>query len=38
MNCAMCPAWMGGGMVIGGLIGVLLNLLLVVVIMKIVRS
>ena len=38
MNCAMCPFWMGGGMVLGTLIGVLLVILLVVVIVKLVRS
>jgi hypothetical protein len=30
MDCAMCPAWMTGGVVIGTLIGVLLIILLVV--------
>jgi hypothetical protein len=38
MNCGMCPAWMGGGMVLGAVIGVLLVILLVVVIVKLVRS
>ena len=38
MNCAMCPSWMGGGMVLGALIGVLLVILLVVVFVKLVRS
>jgi hypothetical protein len=38
MNCAMCPSWMGGGMVLGAVIGVLLVILLVVVIAKLVRS
>lgn len=27
MNCPMCPAWMGGGMLIGAVIGVLLIVL-----------
>ena len=38
MNCATCPSWMGGGMVLGTLIGALLVILLVVVIVKLVRS
>ena len=38
MNCAMCPSWMGGGMVLATLIGALLVILLVVVIAKLVRS
>lgn len=32
MNCAMCPSWMGGGMVRGPVLGVLLVILLLVVI------
>lgn len=38
MNCAMCPAWMGGGMLIGSLVAILLVILLVVVILKLVRQ
>ena len=38
MNCAMCPAWMGGGMVLSAVIGLLVIVLLVVVIVKLVRS
>ena len=38
MNCAMCPSWMGGGMVLGGVVGVLLVVLLVVAIITLVRS
>jgi hypothetical protein len=38
MNCAMCPSWMGGGMVLGAVIGVLIVILLVVVLFKLVRS
>jgi hypothetical protein len=38
MNCAMCPSWMGGGMILGAVIGVLLVILLVVVIVKLARS
>mgnify|MGYP003578716528 CR=1 FL=1 len=38
MNCAMCPAWMGGGMVLGALIGLLVVVLLVVVIVRLIRS
>jgi hypothetical protein len=34
VNCAMCPAWMGSGMVLGLVIGVLVIVLLVVVILK----
>jgi hypothetical protein len=38
MNCSMCPTWMGGGMLIGGLIAVLIVILLVVAIVKVTRS
>jgi uncharacterized membrane protein len=39
MNCSMCPEWMmGGGMWIGGLIAVLVVVLLVLAIVKVVRS
>jgi hypothetical protein len=38
MNCAMCPSWMGGGMVLGAVIGLLFVVLLVVVIAKLIRS
>ena len=38
MNCAMCPSWMGGGTVLSAVIGVFLVILLVVVILKLVRS
>lgn len=38
MDCAMCPGWMTGGMLIAGLIGILLVVLLVVLIMKLARS
>jgi hypothetical protein len=38
MNCAMCPAWMGTGMVLGIVIAVLVIVLLVIVIVKTVRS
>jgi hypothetical protein len=38
MNCAMCPAWMGGGMVLGVVIGLLVVVLLVLLIVKVARS
>jgi hypothetical protein len=38
MNCAMCPSWMGGGLVLGSVIGLLFVVLLVVVIAKLIRS
>ena len=38
MNCAMCPAWMGGGMILGGLIGLLVIVLLVLLIVRVTRS
>lgn len=38
MNCPMCPAWMGGGMLIGSVIGVLLIVLLVVLIVRLTRT
>ncbi len=38
MNCAMCPAWMGGGMLLAGVIGVLVVVLLVVAIVRLTRS
>ncbi len=38
MNCAMCPAWMGGGMVLGVAIGLLVVVLLVLLIVKVARS
>lgn len=38
MNCPMCPEWMGGGMILGGLIAVLVIVLLVIAIVKVVRS
>lgn len=38
MNCAMCPSWMGGGMVLGAVIGVLIVILLVVMLFKLMRS
>lgn len=38
MNCLMCPAWMGGGMLIGSVIGALVIVLLVVLIMRVIRS
>ena len=34
----MCPAWMGGGMLIGAAIGVLVIALLVVAIVRVTRS
>lgn len=37
MNCAMCPAWMGGGMLIGTLIGLLVIVLLVILIVRTTR-
>ena len=38
MDCAMCPAWMGGGMILGGLISVLVIVLLVLLIVRLTRS
>jgi uncharacterized membrane protein len=38
MNCAMCPAWMGGGMVIAMVIAALVIVLLVVAIVRVTRS
>lgn len=38
MNCAMCPAWMGGGMALALVIGLLLVVLLVVLIVRLNRS
>ena len=38
MNCAMCGGWMGGAMVIGGVIALLIVVLLVIVIAKAIRS
>ena len=38
MNCPMCPAWMGGWMLIGTVIAVLVIVLLVVAIVRLTRS
>jgi hypothetical protein len=38
MNCPMCPAWMTGGMLLGGVIGILIVVLLVLLILKVARS
>jgi uncharacterized membrane protein len=38
MNCAMCPGWMGGGMLIGTVIAILVIVLLVVAIGRLTRS
>lgn len=38
MTCAMCPAWMGGGMLIGVVIAILVIVLLVVAIGRLTRS
>lgn len=38
MDCAMCPAWMSGGMLLGGLIGLLVIVLLVLLILRVARS
>lgn len=37
MNCAMCPMWMSGGMVIGTVIGLLVIVLLVILIVRATR-
>ena len=37
MYCPMCPTWMGGGMLIATVIGVLLIVLLVMVIARMAR-
>ncbi len=38
MNCAMCPDWMGGGMVLGSIIALLVVVLLVLLIARVIRS
>jgi hypothetical protein len=38
MNCPMCPAWMGDGMVFLAIIGLLIVVLLVVLIVKVIKS
>jgi hypothetical protein len=38
MDCAMCPEWMGTGMLIGTVVGVLLIVVLVLLILRLTRS
>ena len=38
MNCAMCPTWMGGGMGIALLIGILIVVLIAVAIVRLTRA
>jgi hypothetical protein len=38
VNCSMCPAWMGGGMIVAGLISLLVVVLLVLLIVRVTRS
>jgi hypothetical protein len=38
VNCSMCPAWMGSGMIAGGVISLLVIVLLVLLIVRVTRS
>jgi hypothetical protein len=38
VTCSMCPAWMGGGMIVGAVISLLVIVLLVLLIVRVTRS